>query len=65
MRSWRRPGCCWTSTGLDGTGLNAIAREAGLSKPNLYVYFESREAILLRLLLKGIRSLGQGFEKAV
>jgi len=37
--------------GLDGTGLNAIARAAGLSKPNLYVYFESREAILLRLLL--------------
>lgn len=37
--------------GLEGTGLNAIAREAGLSKPNLYVYFESREAILLRLLL--------------
>ena len=37
--------------GLDGTGLNAIARQAGLSKPNLYVYFESREAILLRLLL--------------
>ena len=37
--------------GLDGTGLNAIARRAGLSKPNLYVYFESREAILMRLLL--------------
>ena len=37
--------------GLEGTGLNAIAREAGISKPNLYVYFESREAILLRLLL--------------
>ena len=38
--------------GLDGTGLNAIARQAGLSKPNIYVYFESREAILLQLLLK-------------
>lgn len=38
--------------GLEGTGLNAIARQAGLSKPNLYVYFESREAILLQLLLK-------------
>ena len=37
--------------GLEGTGLNAIARRAGLSKPNLYSYFESREAILLRLLL--------------
>lgn len=37
--------------GLHGTGLNAIARIAGISKPNIYRYFESREAILLQLLL--------------
>ena len=37
--------------GLEGTGINAIAREAGISKPNLYRYFESREAILLELLV--------------
>ena len=37
--------------GLEGTGLNAIARESGVSKPNIYRYFESREAILLQLLL--------------
>ena len=38
--------------GLHGTGLNAIARIAGISKPNIYRYFESREAILLQLLLE-------------
>lgn len=37
--------------GLEGTGLNAIARRAGMSKANVYGYFESREAILLRLYL--------------
>jgi TetR/AcrR family transcriptional regulator len=37
--------------GLQDTGLNAIARVAGISKPNIYRYFESREAILLQLLL--------------
>ncbi|MEM1329563.1 MAG: TetR/AcrR family transcriptional regulator [Planctomycetota bacterium] len=36
--------------GLEGTGINAIAREAGLSKPAIYTYFDSREAILLDLL---------------
>lgn len=35
--------------GLDGTSLSAIARESGLSKANLYRYFESREAILLEV----------------
>ena len=38
--------------GLEGTGLNAIARTAGISKPNVYRYFESREAILLAVLLR-------------
>ncbi len=30
--------------GLGGSGLNALAREAGMSKVNVYQYFESREA---------------------
>ncbi|MEM7600178.1 MAG: TetR family transcriptional regulator [Verrucomicrobiota bacterium] len=38
--------------GMEGTGINAIAREVGLSKPNLYRYFETREAILLEILLE-------------
>ncbi|MEZ4446205.1 MAG: TetR family transcriptional regulator [Polyangiaceae bacterium] len=36
--------------GFDAVGLNAIARRAGLSKSNVYRYFESREQILLALL---------------
>jgi len=39
------------ASGLEGTGINAIARQAGVSKANIYRYFESREAILLQLLL--------------
>lgn len=49
--------------GLECTGLNAIARQAGLSKPNLYVYFESREAILLQLLLKESVAWAKSFKR--
>ena len=49
--------------GLEGTGLNAIAREAGMSKPNLYRYFESREAILLAVLLKEAEAWGRALAK--
>lgn len=37
--------------GVEAAGLSAIARVAGLSKANLYRYFESREAILLSILI--------------
>ena len=37
--------------GLDGVSLNAIANQAGISKGNIYRYFESREDIFLHLLL--------------
>ncbi len=37
--------------GLDGTTLSAIARASGISKANIYRYFESREAILLEVTL--------------
>lgn len=37
--------------GADTAGLSAIARAAGLSKANLYRYFESREAILLTIFI--------------
>jgi len=32
-------------------GLNELGRRSGVSKPNIYRYFESREEILLRLLI--------------
>jgi AcrR family transcriptional regulator len=37
---------------LDGASLTAIARKAGISKANVYRYFESREAVFLELLLQ-------------
>ena len=37
--------------GLEAAGLNAIARGVGFAKANLYRYFESREAILIQLML--------------
>ena len=46
-----------------GTGLNAIARESGVSKPNIYRYFESREAILLHLLLEEQNSWARALER--
>jgi AcrR family transcriptional regulator len=33
-------------------GLNEIARNAGISKPNIYRYFESREEILFQLFVE-------------
>ena len=42
--------------GVEGATLSAIAREAGLSKANCYRYFESREAILLVVILDEVRA---------
>ena len=53
--------------GVDAAGLSAIAREAGLSKANLYRYFESREAILLAILIEEMQdwteALGRSLSK--
>jgi TetR/AcrR family transcriptional regulator len=40
--------------GLEDVGLNAIARRSGVSKPNVYRYFESHEEVLLRLFLEDL-----------
>lgn len=49
--------------GVEATGINAIAREAGLSKPGLYRYFESREAILLELCLAEVGAWSAAFTR--
>lgn len=41
---------------LQDVSLNAIAQEAGLTKPGLYRYFESREDILLALFIEDLRA---------
>ena len=36
--------------GFDGASMNDIAREAGVSKGTLYVYFDSKEALFVALI---------------
>src|SRR5262245_14062240 len=42
--------------GPQGAGLNAIASKAGFTKSNVYRYFESREEVLLSLLLRELEA---------
>jgi len=42
--------------GLEHTTLSAIATTAGITKSNIYRYFESREEILMRLLTEDLRA---------
>lgn len=51
--------------GVEATSLNGIAREAGMVKSNLYRYFESREEILLRLMLLDFTDLLDDLEGQV
>ena len=46
-------------------GLNELGRRSGVSKPNIYRYFESREDVLLHLLLAEQQELAQAVELAV
>lgn len=43
--------------GPQGAGLSAIAAKAGFTKSNVYRYFESREEVLLSLLLAAFEGL--------
>jgi AcrR family transcriptional regulator len=40
----------WGERGFDGTSMAAIAREVGLTKGTLYLYFESKDALLDEVL---------------
>ncbi|MEL6678838.1 MAG: TetR family transcriptional regulator [Pseudomonadota bacterium] len=51
--------------GLADTSLNAIAQEAGVVKSGLYRYFESREEILLRLLISDLEAMVETLEETV
>lgn len=51
--------------GFDATSLNAIAVEAGMVKSNIYRYFESREEILLRLMLRDLNDLLDALEESI
>lgn len=51
--------------GLEHTTLNAIATAAGITKSNIYRYFESREEILMRLLTKDLRHASEALAQAL
>ncbi len=51
--------------GLEHTTLNAIATTAGITKSNIYRYFESREEILMRLLTKDLRHVSKALAQAL
>jgi AcrR family transcriptional regulator len=51
--------------GLERTTLSAIAAQAGITKSNVYRYFESREEILMRLLTKDLRHTSAALAQAL
>lgn len=51
--------------GLDGASLTAIAKAAGISKANVYRYFESREAIFLELLAQDMAAWVRDLERGL
>ena len=51
--------------GVDGLSLSGLAKRAGLSKSNVYTYFESREDALLSLLFEDWRRWVDGAEVAM
>ncbi len=44
--------------------LNELARRSGVSKPNVYRYFESREEVLLQLWIEEVRDLDDRLEES-
>lgn len=48
---------------IDELSLNALARASGVSKPNLYRYFESREHVLLQVWIEEVRALRDRLEE--
>ena len=52
-------------TGLANFNLAAVADELGLTKPALYYYFDSKEALLFELLLREWFELGAEVQTAV
>ncbi|QUS56158.1 TetR/AcrR family transcriptional regulator [Pseudovibrio brasiliensis] len=51
--------------GIENTSLSAVAREVGLAKSSLYRYYESREQILVALLLEDADHMLVSLQKAL
>src|SRR5260370_14672915 len=50
--------------GTSEPSLSELARRSGVSKANVYRYFESREDVLLQLWIEEVRELGEKLEGA-
>jgi len=51
--------------GVAATTLEAVAREVGVSKPALYYYFPSKDALLFELIFDALQSHAQAVHDAV
>jgi len=49
--------------GYNGTSMQSIAKKAGVSKGNLYNYFEGKEQLLEAVLMNGINQLAEIFDE--
>jgi AcrR family transcriptional regulator len=50
---------CFLEEGYSGATVERIARGAGLSKGAVYLYFESKEAMLLALIRRSVRTVAE------
>lgn len=50
---------CMKKWGLDKTSLNDIARVAGVTRPTVYSYFESRDQVISAALMRAAIAFGQ------
>ena len=53
------------STGLDGTTMDEIAKQADFGKATLYYYFSSKEEIFIELLDRGWKTIWESIEPVI
>ena len=58
-RSSRAPAGCSCAQGFDAASMGEIAREAGVSKGTLYVYFDSKEELFEAIVEEQCRQQGE------
>jgi TetR/AcrR family transcriptional regulator, mexJK operon transcriptional repressor len=52
---------CFAANGYSGTTMDQVAEAAGLTKPTLYQYFPSKEALFARMMLEKRDAMLQAF----
>lgn len=54
---------CFLKSGYDGTSINVMARDAGISKESIYRYFGSKEDLFLAVVERELAAYQQSMEK--